>query len=134
VVNNQRKKTLGNDVFVVSTITLEDGSKFLLSKLTTFQFRAFCKNVGVPSCDSRTKFECMMFIANYITYHGDKLCNKLKPSKYASRLTNKICRITNIVFDEKFIEDFKTVNDIKSRKDHESRKTYNNFWINATKA
>jgi hypothetical protein len=134
VVNNQPKKTLGNDDFFVSTITLEDGTKFLLSKMTTFQIQPFCKNVGVPSCCTRTKFECMMFFANYITYHGDKLNTKLKPSKYANRLTNKICRISKIVFDEKIIDDFKTVNNIKIRKYHESRKTYNNFWINTTKA
>jgi hypothetical protein len=135
-VMDERKNKTGDYVDIIEELILEGQREgYPLKKLTTMQMRNLCKLAGVPSCGSRTKFECQMFIANYITYGGDKTSNKLlKTSKYATCLTNKTCRLVNVVFHESFIENFKTVNDIKNRKDHETANTYKNFWIEATTA
>jgi hypothetical protein len=117
-------KLYGKEVEVVTSLIVDGkGESFEFSKLTTVQMRFFCKNVGVTYCGNPSKFDCSMCLANHIN-HNDRHNNRLSPTWYATRLTNRICRIINIIFHETFIEDFKTVNDIKNRKDHETFNTY----------
>jgi hypothetical protein len=77
VMDKQKNKT-GEYVEIISELTLEGQKEgYPLKKLTTMQIKNLCKLAGVPLCGSRTKLECQMFNANYITYGDDKTNNKI---------------------------------------------------------
>jgi hypothetical protein len=124
----------GHDIQVVTGFhTGEDGQLFDLTNVTTAQIRSVAKNIGINYAGSKTKFDCRVMMAQFIT-NSSNLDNRLKKNWYSSKTTNTNFRLINVVFSEKFVNDLKRVNDRKSRQDHKSSNTYKMFWTNVTAA
>jgi hypothetical protein len=68
----------GHDIQVVSgSHTCEDGQLFDLTNVTTAQIRSVAKNIGINYAGSKTKFDCRVMMAHFIT-NSSNLDNRLK--------------------------------------------------------
>ncbi|KAI2490486.1 hypothetical protein MHU86_24083 [Fragilaria crotonensis] len=131
---------------------------FDLKTLVIDHLRRFCKNVGVLNCGSLNKFDCRKALAKFLKikdpqhhYHHHQEDNTLDDEMRLSarrvaataRLTSTILRAVNVVFSDKFRNDFLRCvminnkdNGRKRTRDHDDvrRNTNRNFWHRAAMA
>jgi hypothetical protein len=81
-----------------------------LNTLVLDHLRRLCKNLGIRHVGSLSKFEIRKSIATYFDGMDNMEKNGISPTTVASRRTNTILRLVNIIFGEHFIEDFLNIN------------------------
>jgi hypothetical protein len=94
----------------------DDNALFDLEKLTVLQIWLFCKQIGVPHCGSKDKLRCQQSIAADVSYTQQLKAKNIQPTNLATKLSNTICRVINIVFSDVFIWDFRTANDCQKNR------------------
>lgn len=170
---NPKSKTFGAKVLVVQTVQVavnnnnSNDSETILFDLKTLvidHLRRFCKNVGVLNCGSLNKFDCRKALAKFLKikdpqhhYHNedntldDEMRLSARRAAATARLTSTILRAVNVVFSDKFRNDFlrcvmnnnkdnsnNNNNNIsrKRTRDHDDvrRNINSNFWHRAARA
>jgi hypothetical protein len=132
---NKKSKHFGLDQLVAQSVTVRINHIDRVVELNTLvldHLRRLCKNLGMRHVGSLSKFEIRKSIATYFDGMDNMEKNGISPTTVASRRTSTILRLVNVIFGERFIEDFLKVNNAKSRQDHETFRTHKDFWMRAT--
>jgi hypothetical protein len=133
---DRKSATYGKEFPVVTFVTFETttGKKFGYDLITMWNhhLRQLARQLGVKNISSATKFECRRGIATILQYHKEIAATGIHPRTVAGLAVSSICRATNIVFSESFIESFRTINCHKTRRDHETGNMPKDFWSDAS--
>jgi hypothetical protein len=70
---NEKSKINGKEFLIAQAVRLGgDGTAlFELNQLTIDQIRRLCRNLGILSCGSQNKFDCLKTIALYFSYKNN---------------------------------------------------------------
>jgi hypothetical protein len=109
VDTNKKSKHFGLDQLVAQSVTVQINHVDRVVELNTLildHLRRLCKNLGMRHVGSLSKFEIRKSIATYFNSMDNLEKSGVSPTTVASRRTSTILRLVNVIFGERFIEDF----------------------------